>query len=360
MTFTFDLGYEERFREKVRDFNKRYSQFAGELQLIKKDEFVSDGKVNVVFDFSTPSLIVKRQNVSYIGSYIVTSGIPRIHTQDEDYSIDSLYKENWCDHCKSRRRRSKYFFFLEEGEVKQIGSSCVKEYFGIDLNKYFNSYEKLVSDITDELETDSYRDTVISLDVLVNLLYKVTNRWIVYRKGYDGTLSDLKACLLDDKVLNRYSDIENYLLTEEEKEDFRQFVIDNYKGGVSDYAKNVSYACLYGKDDNLKEGVVWSCIGLVASAFNIFRNSLKFKCSSFNIKEYREGDKISLSSTCTLYTTDVSVFGRWYLYVVDGTPLKFFSSKKLDTRKYQITGILTGVEKYTSYNGCLISKAKVI
>ena len=360
MTFTFDLGYEERFREKVREFNKRYSHLAGELQLIKKDEFVSDGKVNVVFNLSTPSLIVKRQNVSYIGSYIVTSGIPRIHTQDEDYSIDSLYKENWCDHCKSRRMRSKYFFFLEEGEVKQIGSSCVKEYFGINIDKYFNSYERLVSDITDEIKTDSYRDSCISFDNLVNFLYKVTDRWTIYRKGYAGTISDLKACLIDDNVLKRYSDIEDYLITDEEKESFRKFVIDNYKGGASDYAMNVTYACLYGTDDNLRKGVVWSCIGLVASAFHIFKESLKFKCSSFNIKEYKEGDKITLNSTCTLYNTGVSVFGRWYLYIVDGTPLTFFSSKKLEGRNYQITGTLTGVEEYTPYNGCLISKAKVV
>jgi|GEM_PF-1998322 len=47
-----------------------------------------------------------------------------------------------CDHCGNRRNRKKLFFFRKDGEtaLTQVGSTCCKDFFGVDVERELNKF----------------------------------------------------------------------------------------------------------------------------------------------------------------------------------------------------------------------------
>jgi len=49
--------------------------------------------------------------------------------------------ENHCDHCEHRRSRVRYYLVEKDGELMQVGSTCVKEFIGINPNHMMKLFE---------------------------------------------------------------------------------------------------------------------------------------------------------------------------------------------------------------------------
>lgn len=73
-------------------------------------------------------------------------GVPRNKVNgprlsEEDHKRYMTQEQN-CDHCHHNRRRNKTFIVksVESGETKQVGSTCLKEFLGIDPADLLNSW----------------------------------------------------------------------------------------------------------------------------------------------------------------------------------------------------------------------------
>ncbi len=72
-----------------------------------------------------------------------------IHQLKQDIDIPIKYRtaKSLCEHCNSNRRRNKTLLITDKtGNIKQVGTSCVKEYTGIDAADIIRAYED-ISDI---------------------------------------------------------------------------------------------------------------------------------------------------------------------------------------------------------------------
>ena len=84
------------------------------------------------------------QPYTYIGTVSIEEGIKQVFCKDETYSRFFMddFREGFCDHCHTKRmnRKSYHLFALPDGKVVQIGSTCAKEYFGIDSTAFLETY----------------------------------------------------------------------------------------------------------------------------------------------------------------------------------------------------------------------------
>jgi hypothetical protein len=91
------------------------------------------------FEVEVTSEHIQRENVEYVGTVNNEGGIKQIFSKRDDIVLHD--EKERCDHCRHNRYRVKYHFFLENGELKSIGSSCAKEYFGINIEVALQVYE---------------------------------------------------------------------------------------------------------------------------------------------------------------------------------------------------------------------------
>ena len=103
-------------------------------------------------------ILIKKEdkNYRYLGSVRFIDGIKQSYCNDKDYEWAFLnFRDGICDHCGTKRmNRKDYFLFEAEGKVIQVGSTCVKEYLGIDSTEYLRCAENTFITIHEADEDD--------------------------------------------------------------------------------------------------------------------------------------------------------------------------------------------------------------
>lgn len=91
------------------------------------------------------------KNYRYLGSVRFDDDVRQSYCKDKDYEWAFLnFREGICDHCGTKRmNRKSYFLFEADGKVVQVGSTCVKEYLGIDSVEYLKCAENTFLSISD-------------------------------------------------------------------------------------------------------------------------------------------------------------------------------------------------------------------
>lgn len=123
-------------------------------------------------------------NYIFLGTVKFQDGIKQVFVKDENYKeyFMEKFRENFCDHCGTKRKNRKaYYLFLEEetGKVYQIGSTCAKEFFGIDSTAFLEAYgntflidydgcEEDLKDFTRGAMTADYKTVATFLDYATN------------------------------------------------------------------------------------------------------------------------------------------------------------------------------------------------
>ncbi len=122
-----------------------------------------------------------------------------------------------CDECQKKIGRNKYIVFKKSSEIKSredlivLGTSCTKNYFPFDIEKYFSNldYDFTVLGDFDEFEGSmSTRKDSYSLTMLFNATRIATNNFAVYEK--EGCTKEKVLEILNLKKENIvYPKIEN-------------------------------------------------------------------------------------------------------------------------------------------------------
>lgn len=149
-TFTIPEPNEESFRKRIEKLNKRAKKLGvAPLVAAKVDEFetrtvkkIGRREVEIVRRYVKVMLTGERPKLhgwTMLGTVEHDTGAghdsPNILRNAPGKEIPESYRNapNFCDHCKTRRRRRDTFVIEKDGEIRQIGRNCLQDFIG-DVN----------------------------------------------------------------------------------------------------------------------------------------------------------------------------------------------------------------------------------
>lgn len=115
--------------------------------------------------------------------------------EGENISIPLRYRtiKSHCEHCNSDRKRNKTVLLINpEGQIKQVGSTCIKEYTGIDGLNIIGNYMDIHSIILEELSMD-YERAGRSSKYVKTLDYLTSCLTLIESEGYKKEETKYKA-----------------------------------------------------------------------------------------------------------------------------------------------------------------------
>jgi hypothetical protein len=96
---------------------------------------------------------------------------------------DFLPEEMFCEHCETNRKRNKTFILMNQhGTIKQIASSCVKHFVGVDLGQFFSHvqlFKTSVEVIPEMMEVGDFKN---DLDYCSDRVYNVLTKHTDFNK----------------------------------------------------------------------------------------------------------------------------------------------------------------------------------
>lgn len=266
-------------RDEVDEFVDRYVEFA-DIEITGMESFKKDDK-----------------DYRFIGNIKYQGGIKQVSCLDEKYIeyFDRDYKI--CDHCHTNRYRKSYNLFEANGKVIQIGSSCSKDYFGYDVEKFLDIYLQtyFLVEKEDRMDLEVYRGSLVQDFVTIfNVIKNVTIDFTKWEKKqeYDApnSVDKIRGLLFDIDQIKKsninFESVEEGLLEK----------IRNYwnKQERSSFVINVREAL---KVDYVTE----KSIGFYSYA--VFKAMQEIRKESVKkegkLSEYKEGDRPTLDVTVT-------------------------------------------------------------
>lgn len=276
-----------------------------------------------------------------------------------------------CDHCKQKRFRNHSILMqhIETGEYKEVGSTCIKDFFGHDPKRFMIYASFSFGDIVlPEKEDDFYHYNGQSYHPIMDELKPILSMtaacidefgWIsgslAYRENLQSTSSHVIEQL--NPPLKKYRGWIDVEITDEHKkladETIEYFSnLDPKEIAENDYMMNCWKL-------TQAEVVPWKKVGTAVSMVNTYKRATQeaIKKSERKKSNYvgEIGEKIETHVKCIYETVVESYYGTSHLYIFmddAGNILKtFYSGTKWDMAKDE-TGILKGtVKKHDKYKG---------
>lgn len=293
-----------------------------------------------------------------------------------------LHTPKICEHCgKIRNRKDTYLIMSDEGEFKQVGSSCLLDYtHGLDANTCASIMSCLdkVLDLTNlDYDYETFRGNGFSstgLGVGNTQALKALAIGLVRAHGYvrsssgAGTANDLSNLFFH----NLPTDIEEELFSdvtpasEEEVLKIDEYAKD-YHESTNDYMRNASLAWS-------KKSLEFRDFGLITSFVGVYLKDMQYKkeISTTRNNEYvgNIGDKITfkVASARVLYVKDNSMYSYyaqstrvWEIIDTDGRTYKWSASFSVKIMPDDtITATIKGHSEYKSVKQTVITRGKII
>ena len=313
-----------------------------------QDKELADGtkvKVEVVWvELEAPQVKTAKDGVELLEIVSVKDGIDHVSFKGTEEYIP--YRKDECDHCHSKRSRNLYYIIRYEGEIRQIGSSCVKEYLGESIYSVFSGFYKLLEEvetIREHFKGETYYE---ALDDIAKATFEETegfSKWTPNRYG-NGTSEGVKVSLSKGEYhKSRFS------WTPEDKKDFAQHILYN-KSGTNEMSLNIAWTCLDG-NNTLREFIPFRSAGTCAWAIYEFykakrEGKLEEEKKAINLTPICEtvGVKVSFEANVVLLRKGTNDWGDFYEYMAsDGEHCAaWYTSKKLEEGRAKVTGKVKG------------------
>lgn len=260
-----------------------------------------------------------------------------------------------CDHCNSNRHRSCTYIIYDGNEFKQVGSSCLQEYIGVDPSAY-TAYYSFV-DCLDEL-SNSEKLNVQSLPKyydVANVLSLASD--IIGKYGYvpkytnDGRFNQnntadyvLKLLVSGESGKSNISNIINF---------FREL------NDETAYIQDIKSALSMGYVTEKKVGMIASSI-LAHSKHLEKQQRLAVELSA----EYygSVGDKVKIVGKLSTITSYDTTFGTTYIYKItcDNAIFIWKTSIVVMDGLYEVVGCIKEHNEYNGVNQTILTRCKVV
>lgn len=127
-----------------------------DIMLISYEEVVIEGKSPCIEGWELVA-VFQRQSSDIFVRTLPDKMIPKKYFQKD--SIE-------CEHCGFNRNRKKSFLLLKDNEYKEVGSTCVKNFFEVDIKAFMFQASIDFYDIIDSGATHNYMNLPIEIDLL--------------------------------------------------------------------------------------------------------------------------------------------------------------------------------------------------
>ena len=136
---------------------------------------------------------VKKDDVeyTYLGTVSFEDGVKQVFCNNEAYANYFMddFRPNFCDHCHTTRTNRKAYYLFRNtrtNQILQIGSTCAKEYFGIDSAAFLQTYGNTFITLSDgsEEELGGFKDNSLcyGLSTLIPVVSLCTNGFLKWNK----------------------------------------------------------------------------------------------------------------------------------------------------------------------------------
>ena len=292
------------------------------------------------------------------------------------------YNRNTCDHCSSNRAR-KYTVILrsvKNGEFKQVGRGCLKEFSGINIGGYasylsfFESIEEYLDSINQEYigRVPRYYDVK---DILEQTVERVKDCGYITQsmidRGYEKYGEEYLAPKKTSSAI--------YHIMFEDKDHFGNLIVPRYvvHDGTDEIVKEI-----YNAVEELEENNSWchnvktllgngfvkgSDIGLVVSAYSAYQKALDKKEEEKEDKPVSNwidniGDKIEFTARPTCIYSFDSQYGYVYVYkfVSNNDVIIWKTSKNLDEVEMTVKATVKDHSEFRGVKQTEITRGKVL
>ena len=143
------VGEEFEERKVLKPEPRRKHLDTRHLEVAERYVFKPEDYLDVIFtivEVSIPS-VNKIAGYKFAGTINIVLGVKTIFSVDDNVNLAEVDVQV-CHHCNTRRNRARLHVFTEvaTGNHKAIGSTCVHEYVGVDIDKvlhtFFNFYKE--------------------------------------------------------------------------------------------------------------------------------------------------------------------------------------------------------------------------
>lgn len=360
MTYTIHSMLLERFENKLKSFQRKFDKYGdGSLVYTVSEPYIyeynSEDEASIpAFDCHevidvTVSGEYKIQDYTFVAALEFDSESGRNIISGEAVPEKFLTRCE-CDHCKTARRRVRTIILRNGDNYIQVGNSCVKDYLGVNIERYasyLSFWRELESlELDNRVMITSARPAYLVEDVLLETAK------IVERSGY---ISRDKAWELEKDPTSSVVWNAIHSTTKREYTDSHQDAVQAVKEMVSQKEDDFGYVT------NLKtllnnKYVTGKNFGLVVSSFGFYLAELAKQAREKieNITANSSwigtvGDKLKFNAIPECIFSCESQWGYSYIYrfILNGNEVIWRTGTWLDTSmEYEFTGTIKAHNEY--------------
>lgn len=312
-------------------------------------------------------------------------GIEQVHFDLFDENSEVLSKQfrhndYHCDHCHRKSNRNHVVIIQHEnGELKQVGSTCLDDFCGIDgeiivrwneaMGQIAYADALLHGDI-EEIDRYGFFGTVgnpcYEVEEILQLAASTIRMCGFVKSGYEDSTSDIVKEFFGTAHLKRPE------ITESDKQDAICAINWIRSEVTQDEIDHSEY--LYNLQQIIKAGyATFRHFGMLVSLIPTFKRAMEKKRQDY-IKEQAKragtflgevGKKLSADVTLTRVTSYDSMYGTGYIYSMmddSGNTLVWFASRSQghhDGDTFKITGTVKEHKEYHGIKQTVLTRCKI-
>ena len=332
-------------------------------------------KVKPVIDVTVTGYELKYGNYTHVATLDHTVGEDPIVKTVPDQELPVVYHtaKPHCDHCSTTRYRKNTYVFKENGQYRQVGSGCLKEFFGIDPTKtidWFASFYEL-----NEGVSNNGMNWLDSNETIISIAMAIVERtgFVGKKQATDGILTtadEVKFILcppshLDDNTKRYIGEIwERAAQLKTDAVSMIEWGIEKFSNDVSDYGHNMA---IFLKSGTTRYNYFGYTVSLV-SAYNrdVVEQAKKETTRFDNAYVGSVGDKITTEVVVDKVVVTEGGYGTTYIVLMTqtetGNKLVWFASNKVlnDGDKVSLKGTVKSLNQRDGTNQTVLTRCKVL
>ena len=312
-------------------------------------------------------------------------GIEQMHFDHRDENSASFYKQfrhndYHCDHCHQNRNRNHVVIIQHDnGELKQVGSTCLDDFCGID-GEIIVRWNEAMGEIAyadavlngeiEDFDREGFFGTVgtpcYSVEEILQYAAATIRVYGFVKSGYEDSTSAIVKEFFGTAHVKRPE------LTESDKQD-AEWAIKWLRSEVTqEEIDNSNY--LYNLQQIVNAGYAsFRHFGILVSLIPTFKRAMEKKIQDSIVEREKRagtflgevGQKLSADVTITKVTSYDSMYGTGYIYSMmdkSGNTLVWFASRGQgysEGNTVKITGTVKEHKEYHGVNQTILTRCKI-
>lgn len=373
MTYTIHSVLLERFENKLKSFQRKFAKYGdGKLVYSVSEPYIYEFDADVdgsIEAFDGREVIDITVEGEYkINEYEFVAALQFDNESGRNIVNGGNIPEEFltrcaCDHCKTSRARIRTVILCNGDEYIQVGNSCVKDYLGVNIERYA-TYLSFWRDLED-MEEDSKmmivsaRPAYLVEDVLLETAWRVAKSGYVSKeKAWEWEVDATSSA-----VWNALHSHLNHEYTEEHRAAVKAVItFVNAQEEDFGYISNLKSLINNKYVTNKNFGLLVSSFGYYAAEMRKVAREKADQVTANSQWVQKVGDKLKFVARPVLIYSMETQWGYSYLYrfVQNGNELIWKTGTWLDTDiEYEVSGTIKAHNEYRGKKQTELTRCRV-